>query len=428
MLTTTRLGAVTRETFESLHVRNFRLFFVGQGISQVGNWLTLVAQSLLVLAITDDGLAVGIVTACQFLPILLLGVWTGLIADRSDKRKLLLIIQVFAMAQSFALAALAFMDEPPLVAIYAVAALGGVAFAFDNPARRAFVTEMVPEGMIHNAVSLNTAMMTTARVVGPALAGLLIATVGYGWCFTVDGISYVGGIAALWLIRTRELRTVPVASRSKGQIRAALRHAWEVPELMIPLVMMAIIGTLAFNFQVVFPLLVTRTFGGTEAAYTALFSVISIGSLCGALASARRRTIDVRDVVIAAATFGVSMMLFAAVPNLAWSFAVGLVFGFTSIALLTTSTAIMQVNAAPEMRARILALQAIVFLGSTPIGGPLLGWFADTFGPRAAVLLGGVSACVAALWGILVFRRRRGSLAADEPRPEPDDVQVPEPA
>ena len=425
---TRRAATLGRETFRSLHIRNFRLFFVGQGISQIGNWLTLVAQSLLVLKLTDDGVAVGVLTACQFAPVLLLGAWAGLIADRSDKRRLLLVVQVFAMAQSFAMAALAFMGNPPVIGIYVVALFGGVAFAFDNPTRRAFVVEMVPDDMVHNAVSLNSAMMTSARVFGPALAGLLITTVGYGWCFTVDGFSYIAAIIALWLIRPAELRLVPVAKRAAGQVRAGLRYVRQVPELMIPLVMAAVIGTFTFNFQVVFPLMVTRTFDATEAAFTVLFSVISIGSLGGALYSARRRTIDLRDVAAAACFFGVSMIVFAGAPSLAWAFPLGIVVGVGSVTFLTTSTAIVQVNAAPEMRGRVLALQAIVFLGSTPIGGPILGWIADTFGPRVAVLVGGVAACGAAGWGLLAFRRRRGSLAADRPRPEPEDLQVPEPA
>ncbi len=177
------LRIATRETFRSLHVRNFRLFFSGQLISQIGNWLTLVAQTLLVLKLTDSGIALGALAAAQFGPVLILGPWAGLVADRSDKRRLLLIVQTIAMAQSFVLAALAFTGHPPVLAIYAVALIGGVTIAFDNPARRAFVVEMVPEGDMHNAVSLNSALMTSSRVVGPALAGLLVATVGFGWCF-----------------------------------------------------------------------------------------------------------------------------------------------------------------------------------------------------------------------------------------------------
>src|SRR3954454_3163106 len=186
-----RLRGATRETFKSLHTRNFRLFFFGQFISQIGNWLTLVAQTLLVLDLTNSGVAVGMLTACQFAPVLLFGAWTGLTADRSDKRTLLLIVQPFAMVQSFPLAALAFSGNPPVWAIYAVAACGGLALAFDNPARRAFVVEMVPEEDMQNAVSLNSAQMTSSRIFGPALAGLLASTVGFGWCFTVDGLSYI---------------------------------------------------------------------------------------------------------------------------------------------------------------------------------------------------------------------------------------------
>src|SRR5258708_6618885 len=194
-----------RDTFRSLRVRNFRLFCVGQLMSQVVIWLTLVAQALLVLTLTNNGVAVGALAAAQFGPVLILGPWGGLIADRSDKRRLLLIVQTIAMAQSFTLAALAFSGHPPVLAIYAVALVGGITIAFDNPARRAFVVEMVPEDDVNNAVSLNSALMTSSRVVGPALAGLLIATVGFGWCFLLDGISYLAVLAALWRMRTNEL-------------------------------------------------------------------------------------------------------------------------------------------------------------------------------------------------------------------------------
>ena len=251
------LGRLADETFRSLRTRNFRLFFLGQGLSQVGNWLTLVAQTLLVLQLTGSGLALGLLTAAQFAPILLLGPWAGLVADRSDKRRLLLIVQALAMVQSFVLAGLAFTDHPPLVALFAVAFCGGIATAFDNPARRAFVVEMVPERDVNNAVAMNSALMTSSRVVGPALAGVLVATVGFGWAFLVDGLSYVAVLAALWMMRTGELRPAPATPRARGQVRAGLRYAWAAPDLRVPLVMMAVVGTLAFNFQVVFPLFVT---------------------------------------------------------------------------------------------------------------------------------------------------------------------------
>ena len=386
-------------TFASMRIRNFRLFFTGQLISQVGNWLTLIAQTLLVLKLTNSGLALGLLAACQFGPVLLIGAWAGLVADRSDKRKLLLAVQTFAMAQSFALAALAFMDRPPLVALYAVAMCGGFATAFDNPARRAFVVEMVPETHVQNAVSLNSALMTGSRVVGPALAGLLIHTVGYGWCFIVDGLSYIAVLIGLWMMRTSELRERPISPRGKGQVRAGLRYVRTVPDLFIPLMMMAIIGTFTFNFNVVMPLLIKRTLHGDDRTFTLVYSVISVGSLIGALASARRITITVRQVVVSAMAFGGAMILLAVTPSLAFTFPIGVLVGASSIAFMTSSTALVQVRADPSMRGRVLALQAIVFLGSTPIGGPILGAVCQVFSPRIGVLVGGVAALVAGIYG-----------------------------
>ncbi len=401
----TRLRGLTRDTFQSLHVRNFRLFFFGQFISQVGNWLTMIAQTLLVFHLTGSGVAVGFLAACQWGPTLLLGAWAGLVADRSNKRRLLIVVQAFAMVQSFLLAVLALMDDPPLVAIYALAALGGVAFAFDNPARRSFVVEMVEAGDVNNAVSLNSALMTGARVVGPALAGLLIGTVGYAWCFAIDGFSYLAVIGALLLMRTAELRPGPVTERGKRQVRDGFAYVRRVPELWIPLVMMAVIGTLAFNFQVVMPLFVTRTFDGDGTTFTWLFSVISVGSFFGALSTARRSAAGIREVVVASAAFGVSMLLLAATPWLALAYPIGIAVGWSSIGFMVATTSIVQLRAAPEMRGRVLALQAIVFLGSTPIGGPILGVISEAFGARVGLAVGGVAALGAAAWGAHAARR-----------------------
>ena len=401
----TRLAALGRGTFRSFRSRNFRLFFFGQGISQVGNWLTLVAQALLVLKLTGNGFDVGVLTACQFAPVLLLGAWAGLVADRADKRRLLVIVQCFAMLQSFALAALAFSGSPPVLAIYAVAVAGGIATAFDNPTRRSFVVEMVEEEDVQNAVSLNSALMTSSRIVGPALAGLLIATVGYGWCFLVDGLSYIAVIVGLQLMDVSKLRRSQPLVRAKRQVREGLKYARRTPELWIPLVMMTIVGTFAFNFQVVLPLLVTRTFGGTEATFTLLLSVVSVGSLAGALATARRRVTSVRHVVTGAFAFGSSMLVFAAAPSLAFALPIAVLMGFASMTFMVTSTAIVQMRADPVMRGRVLALQAIVFLGTTPIGGPIVGAICDAFGPRSGLVLGGLSGLAAGAWGIYASAR-----------------------
>ena len=396
---TTRVG-----TFDSLRVRNFRLFFSGQLISQIGNWLTLIAQALLVLKLTDSGFALGLLAACQFGPVLVLGAWAGLVADRSDKRKLLIIVQSFAMLQSFALAFIAFMHQPPVAAIYAVAVLGGIATAFDNPARRAYVVEMVPEANVQNAVSLNSALMTGSRVVGPALAGLLISTVGYGWAFAADAISYIAVILGLFMMRTRENRPHVVTPRGKGQVREGLRYVRTMPELFVPMVMMAIVGTFAFNFQTVMPLLVKRTLHGTDRTFTLIYSVISIGSLAGALWSARRSSVNVRNIIWSVYAFGASMMLLAVTPNVAFTYPIGILVGVSSIAFMTTSTAIVQLRSDPSMRGRVLALQAMVFLGSTPIGGPILGYVCQHFGARSGVMIGGVSAIVAGIYGMRAVR------------------------
>jgi MFS family permease len=406
-----RFKAASADTFRSLHIRNFRLFMSGQVISQVGNWLTLVAQTLLVFKLTHSGVALGLLTAFQFGPVLLLGPYGGLVADRSDKRRLVLMVQTLAMVQSFSLAALAFLHHPPLAAIFAVACFGGFTTAFDNPARRSLVMEMVPHTEVNNAVALNSATMTCSRVVGPALAGLLIAGVGFGWCFAADGFSYLAVLAGLWMMDTRELHQPPVSPRGKGQVREGMRYARSVPELWVPLVMMALMGTFAFNFNTVLPLFVTRDLHGTELTYPLLMSVLSIGSLAGALYAARRKTITVDFVTMTAVLFGVGMTLLTVAPNTPVAFAFGLVVGLASISFTTAATAIVQLAAEPSMRGRVLALQAMVFLGSTPIGGPIVGTIAQVWGARWSLALG-AAACFAATAVGLAHRRRTGLEAA----------------
>ena len=415
----TRLRYITNDTFRSLRVRNFRLFFLGQSISQIGNWLTLVAQTLLVLKLTDSGFALGGLAAAQFGPILLFGAYAGLLADRMDKRRLLFIVQVFAMLQSFALAALAFQDNPPIAAIYALAVLSGIATAFDNPARRSFVVEMVPIDHINNAVSLNSALMTGSRVIGPALAGLLVTTVGFGWAFLADGLSYIAVLIAFARMDPSKIRKATFAQRGRGQIREGFRYMRSSPELWVPLVMMTMIGTLAFNFQTVIPLLATRDLHGTDTTFTWLMSVVSLGSLGGALVAARRTVIDLRHVSRSAVIFGVGMLLLAVAPNQPLAFAFGILVGVGSISFMTASTAIVQLAADPSMRGRVLAIHAMVFLGSTPIGGPIVGGISETFGARWGVALGGFATLAAAAYGYVAMRRRAtpepALVLADEP-------------
>ena len=208
-------------TFAALRIRNFRLFFAGQLVSAIGNWLTVVAQTLFVLKLTDSGIALGVLAGAQFGPVLVMGAWAGLIADRSDKRRLLLVVQTIAMAQSVALALLAFSNHPSVIAVYVIALVGGATAAFENPARRSLVVEMVPESETRNAVSLNSAVLSTSRIVGPALAGVLIGIVGFGWCFVIDAVSYVAVLVGLWMMRTSELRKVTIAPRAAASSASA---------------------------------------------------------------------------------------------------------------------------------------------------------------------------------------------------------------
>jgi MFS family permease len=404
----TRLRHLTSDTFRSFGRRNFRLFFGGQLISQVGNWSTLIVQTLLVWRLTNNGFSLGLLAAAQFGPVLVFGPWAGLVADRSDKRRLLLVVQTLAMVQSFVLAAIGFQAQPPLVAIYLVAIAGGFATAFDNPARRAFVVEMVPENDMANAVSLNSALMTGSRVVGPALGGLLATTVGFGWAFALDGVSYLAVLAALALMDTGALRPSTPALRGRGQVRAGIRYVRGVPELWISLAMMAVIGTLAFNFQTTLPLLTVRDLGGEDRTFTYLMAVISLGSLVGALYTARRRQIGLATVSHNAIAFGIALGVLAVAPTLTTAFIVGLVVGFSSIAFMTASTAIVQLRADPMMRGRVLALQTMVFLGSTPIGGPIVGYIGEHLGARYSVGLGAAATLAVGVAGWLHARRPSG--------------------
>ncbi|HEX3542325.1 MAG TPA: MFS transporter [Acidimicrobiales bacterium] len=395
-----------RRTFSSLRARNFRLFFIGQTISNTGNWLTMVALTLLVLHRTGSGIAVGLLSACQFGPILLLSAWAGVIVDRTNKRTLLYVTQGLEMAQSFVLAALAFSHHAPLWAFYVTAAAGGCMLAFDNPVRRTFVNEMVTIEDVPNAVTLYSAMVNMSRIVGPAIAGVLIVTVGYGWSFTADAISYLTVLVALTMMRPSELRSVAVTPRGRGQVRAGLRYIASVPELWITFVMLLIVGTISYNFTVVFPLFVEKGLHGSDAYYTAVYSAFSAGALVGALAVARRTTVSVRTVAMGSASLGVAMLFLSAVPNLALAVAVATLVGATSVAYLTSTTALAQIRTEQHMIGRVLAIQTVLLVGTTPIGGPILGAITDAVGGRAPVIIGGVAALAAAAFGLVAASRR----------------------
>jgi MFS family permease len=400
-----RIRRTTRRTFLSLRHRNFRLFFYGQLVSNTGNWLTNIALTLLLLHLTNSGLAVGALTAAQFGPILLLSPWAGAIADRSDKRRLLFVTQSVEMCQSAVLAVFAFMPHPPVAAFYVIAMAGGIALAFDNPLRRSFVTEMVPASDRPNAVALYSAIVNASRIFGPALAGVLVVTVGYGWCFTVDAASYVFVLFALWMMRPDELHRVIAPEKAKGAVRTAIRYIIAMPSLRIAFVMLMVVGTLGYNLNVELPLFVERSLHDGDSAFTFLYTIFSIGALASALVVANRELVHLRNVLIGAGAFGFTLLLLAATPSLGVAVPVLLLLGVTSILYFTATTAIVQVDADPSLHGRILALQSVLLIGTAPIGGPIDGAIADVFGARAPLLLGGVAALAAALWGVLAARR-----------------------
>lgn len=400
----TRFSRALRETFLSLRNRNFKLYFIGQLISNSGNWLTNVALILLVLKITGSGVAVGVLAACQFGPIFFLSAWAGALADRSDKRHLLLLTQSLEMTQSIGLAILAFMPHPPLGGLYALAIGGGILLAFDNPLRRSFVTEMVPAEDIPNAVVLYSIIVNISRIFGPVLAGLLIVTLGYGWCFTIDASTYLAVLFCLFIMRPAELHRRPPKPRTKGEVREGLRYVRSMPLLWISLIMLIAIQMLAYDFTVTLPLFVTDALHSTGGVFTILYSVFGFGAVVSALIVAHRSLVRMRHIIFGAVALGFAMLILAFVPGV-WA-AVPAVFlvGMASILYLTATTAIVQVEAKPEMHGRVLSLQTVVLGGSALIGGPVLGWIADTMGGRAPIILGAIVCLIAGTFGYYATR------------------------
>ena len=416
----TRLRLATAETFRSLRVRNFRLFFLGQGVSMVGTWMQSVALVWLVLDRTGSGVALGVTTALQFGPVLVLSPFTGLAADRFDKRRLFLLTQAAAGLQAAAMAVLVLTGTETLPLVYALTLVFGVLTALDQPVRRALVVELVDEAHVPNAVGLNSALMTGSRVLGPAVAGVLIAGAGVGWCFAVNAASYGAVLAALARMDPSPGRTaVPPAPPERGQVVEGFRYAWRTPSVRLPIVMVAVVSTFAFNFPVLLPLLADRTLGGGASAFSLLYSVMSVGSLAGALLVARRRRIGSRWLAWAALGYGAALALLAAAPNLPLAAAAAVPVGLNGVLLLSGANSSLQLSTAPAMRGRVNALFAMVFLGSTPLGGPLAGWVAEHLGARAGLLLGAVAA--AAAGGVaLGWRRAVAPRPAATPESEPE--------
>jgi MFS family permease len=401
------VSAALRRSFNSLEVPNYRRYFAGQLISLSGTWMQTVAAIWLILTLTDSGIAVGLTTALQFLPMLLIGAWGGLLADRIPKRRLLITTQALMAIPAvglFAVTATGIVE--PWMVFLAVFAMGTVN-AVDNPARQSFVMEMVGPGRVVNAVSLNSVIVQMARIVGPALAGLLIAGFGVVPCFALNALTFVAMIVALWGMDPRGLHTEPVAPREPGAIRAGLRYVLRTPELAIPLALMALVGTLGFNFQVVLPLLAKFSFDGGAGTYAVMVSAMAVGSIAGALVNGAHGRTGPRLIAGGALAFGASALLSAAMPSLAFEIPMLALLGAAAVTFAATINSTLQLAVAPKMRGRVMALYSVVFLGSTPIGGPLTGWLAETYDPRVALLLAGITGLSAAWAAHVSFARIR---------------------
>ena len=410
-----QLRLAASRTFRSLGVRNYRLYFFGQIVSMSGTWMQSVAQAWLVLELTGSGVALGAVTALQFLPTLVLGPWGGLIADRVDKRRLLVWTQSASAALALVLGLLTVTHVVTLWMVYALALGLGLVTMIDMPTRQTFVMEMVGREYVTNAVSLNGVIVNASRIVGPAVAGVLIATVGVGSSFLVNAGSYVAVIAGLLKMRTSELQRGKITTRQRGQLRAGLRYVWRTPELRIPLLLMAVVGAIAYNFSVVLPLMVRFAFHAGAGAFGVLFSVMGAGAVVGGLAVAAWGKAGRRLLATAAIALGVFLLLAAVAPGLGFELVAMLPIGVASTAFIAMSNSLLQLGSTPEMRGRVMGLFAVVFLGTTPIGGPLVGWIAEQFGPRVAMgVAAGVTAAAGAIT-LLFLRRAQTRPAIEEP-------------
>ena len=390
------MTAAIRHSFNSLEVPNYRRYFLGQLISLSGTWMQTVAAIWVVLSLTDSGVAVGLTTALQFLPMLLIGAWGGLLADRIPKRRLLMATQaLMAIPAVGLLVVTATGVVTPWMVYLAVFGMGSVN-AIDNPTRQSFVIEMVGPDRVVNAVSLNSVIVQAARIVGPALAGILIATVGVVPCFALNALTFVAMILALARMDPERLQAPPVAAREPGAIRAGLRYVLRTPELMVPLALMALVGTLGFNFQVVLPLLAKFSFESGAMTYATLVSAMAVGSIVGALVNGHRGRTGPRLIAGGALAFGIAALLSAAMPSLAFEVPALMLLGAASVTFAATINSTLQLAVTPEMRGRVMALYSVVFLGSTPIGAPLTGWLAQSYDPRVALLLAGLSGLFAA--------------------------------
>ena len=416
----TRVRALGGRTFDALRSRDYRLYFAGQVVSLSGTWMQTVAQSWLVIELTGSGALLGAVVAVQFLPLLLLGPLAGAVADRVDKRRFLLVTQSVAGSAALVLGLLVLTGRIELWMVFAAAGVLGVANAFDVPTRQALVVELVGPERLPNALALNGLVLSSAKVVGPTLAGIVIGTLGVAACFLLNAASYLACLAALVAMH---VRPVPADGTARGRRRSGRRDAgglaaiWRSPELRTPLVVLAVIGTITYEFQVTLPLLARFTFGAGAEGYALLLAAMSIGAVVGGLVAAATNRGSHRRLGFAGLALGTVTLVLAAAPSMAVALAVLPFVGMASALFLAGSNATVQAVVPHALRGRVMALYAMALLGTTPIGGPIAGLLGERFGPRVAIAIGGLAAvvAVAVAWRALDRAEHGRAADADEP-------------
>lgn len=395
-----------RATFAALAIPNYRRYFCGQAVSLIGTWMQMTAQAWLVLTLTHSATMLGLVVALQALPVLLLGPYGGVVADRVDKRRLMVVLQALMGIQALILGVLTVTGEVRFWQVAVLAVALGANNAFESPCRQSFILEMVGPGALRNAVSLNSVLMNAARTIGPAIAGVLIATVGLGVCFLLNSVSFIAVIGSLVTLHRPALRPTAPVARERGQLREGLRYASRTPELTIPLVMMVFIGMLAYEFQVTLPVLAHQVFHQGAAVFGLMTASMGVGAVVGGLYTAARGRTGLRPLLIAASAFGVLILALSAAPTLPVALVLLLFVGAASVSFTAISNTTLQLASAPNMRGRVMSLWLVAFQGSTPLGGPIIGWVCAWAGPRVGLGVGGVTCVLVALAALLFLRSR----------------------
>lgn len=410
-----------KQMFRALRNPNYRLFWFGQVVSMIGTWMQRIGQAWLVLRLTDSPLALGIVTACQTLPVLLLALFGGVIADRMPKRRVLVITQGVMLAQASALAVLTAGGWIHLFHLYILAAVLGAASALDNPTRQAFVKEMVGPDDVPNAVALNSIVMNTARLIGPALGGITIAAVGVAGCFGLNAVSFVAALGALLLMRPERFYDVPAPQRGKmlAQIGEGLRYVVQTPDIALVMLLMAVIGTFGYNFTVLLPLIAQYVLHAGPVGFGTLTSAMAVGSLIAAFGIAYSGRVTRRTLLTGAAGFSLLLLCLSLTTIWAVTIAVLVALGLFSIVFTTTANSRLQILTPPQLRGRVMSLYTTLFLGSTPIGSVVLGTLAEHQGVQVAVGEIAVICGLGTLGGLLYIRAHRTPIATGEPENRP---------